>query len=170
MPKGSSKKRKQAAPLPESFRERPTPERRAHAVEVRTIPGDLAGIFVDRVSSMAELLRAHGLITDTQVTIACEYVRLAEAAGSAGKASPIVNIGMPKSPNQAAPREMSERQLQLVRALHRLRSAAPEDALPMVDGIIFGDLFPRRTDQLSRLRRALDAMGQAMGIRPEPLE
>lgn len=162
--------KRRTPPLPDSARLGATKERRAHAPEIRRVAGDLAGVFMDRVSTMPELLRANGLITDTQTTTAHEYTRLCEAAGSAGKASPIVGIGMPRSPNKGAPREMSERQLQLIRALHRLRSAAPEDALPVLDGVVLSDLFPRRTDQISRLRRALDAMGLAMGMRPEPGE
>lgn len=167
-PRRAGRPRK-APPLPESYRERATVERAAKA-DVRQVPGDLAGVFVDRVTSMPELLREHGLITTTQATAACEYIRLMEAIAATGGESTIASIGMPRHPNRAAPREMSEAQLQRARRLHRMCVAAPTDTLPVVDGIIFYDLFPRRLDQITRLRRALDAMGVAIGLQPEPVE
>jgi hypothetical protein len=151
-------------------REAATPERAAKAAEIRQVAGEFAGEFASRVTSMPELLRAADVLTQTQVTVACEYVRLSDAAGSVGTDSPLAQIGMPRTPNKAAPREMSEKHLARVRSLRRLRSAAPPDALPIADGVLLADLAPRRPDQIARLRRCLDAMGLAMGLQPEPAE
>jgi hypothetical protein len=147
--------------------ERATPERAAKAA-VRSVPGDLAGVFTDRITPLPELLLSAGLLTEAQAAAASEYAALVELLSRTGVDSPICRIGMPPSPNMAMPRDMRESTLHRARRLHTLRSAAPADALQTTDGILVCDLFPRQTHQVAKLRRALDAMAAALGLPSDP--
>lgn len=141
-----------------------TPERARHAVAVRRVPTEFAGISADQVDSAVSYLRQQGHLEDRHVAAAELYVEFATTIESFGfPPSLLAKMGVSVQGGGRG-RTIPDKVLSAARRLAPATAAANEINRQLVDGVLLADLLPRSGQQVAVLRRALDAIADAFGM------